>query len=169
MAAGACQPLEFELCVLRALSALADPPGETGPRREAMDTAASCLEQLRSWASPCPQNFQHLEHLVAAETAAVTGELTRAGPLYSLAVDTAAANGFPQWAGLSAARWARHVEHLDRAQAAALHLLAAEHYRDWGAGVPAESCREAAYRCSADPASRTTSAETSGPRAASST
>ncbi|MGH3874555.1 MAG: AAA family ATPase [Pseudonocardiaceae bacterium] len=135
---------EIELAVLTAMAALADLPAAGPPRRQRVDHARAQLVQLEHWAVHCPANFAHKVSLVAAELAFVEDDGAAGRQLGAAAVSAAIRDGFPQWAGLAAQRWAQHTAQRDPSAAARLFGVAAGHYRSWGAERLAMACDQRA-------------------------
>ncbi len=158
------QTAEIELAVLAALVALAELPPDGPERGQRIADAGAQLAQLQQWAVHCPENFAHKVYLVGAELAIADGAGAAGVGLFADAVAAAARDGFPQWAGLAAERWARHTVGRDPSAAAGLFGIAADHYRSWGAERLAVACDDhiTALAGSSRPSS-TTLPETSGP------
>ncbi len=97
-------------------------------------TLAAYADQLAGWAHACPENFGHKADLVAAERAALTGDVASATNLYDRAIAQAQAAGFVGHAALAcelAARFHRRLGHTTLARL--LVREAYSHYHRWGA------------------------------------
>lgn len=68
---------------------------------------ARILEQLRLWATHCPENFEHKYKLAAAEVARIEQRPAAALVLYEQAIAAAREQGFLQWEGMANERAAR--------------------------------------------------------------
>ncbi len=91
-------------------------------------------EQLKLWASACPENYDHRELLVRAELARIDGQLDDAGRLYDLALAKASTNGFIHEEALINERAGLCWVSMDRSKIAGVYMRDAHHgYALWGA------------------------------------
>ncbi|MBD2494252.1 AAA family ATPase [Nostoc sp. FACHB-280] len=81
---------------------------------------------IKTWANNCPENFLHKYHLLAAEIARLSGNISEAIDLYDRAIAGAIENEYLQEAALS-------------------NELAAKFYLDWGKEKIASVYMQAAY------------------------
>jgi predicted negative regulator of RcsB-dependent stress response len=121
------------LAVLGALARLANLPSEPADRSATLVVVRDRLAQLEQWAIACPANFESKARLVQGELAAAEGDLRAADEAFRAAIDTAAANGFTQWAALAAERRGMAVRRSDPSEARARFADAVARYRAWGA------------------------------------
>ena len=91
-------------------------------------------QQMQIWARHCPQNFQHLYLLVAAEMARIFGQDFEALNLYQQALEEAKKNNFIQNKALVHELLAQFWSTKDFLEYANLHLQEAYYnYQQWGA------------------------------------
>jgi signal transduction histidine kinase len=108
--------------------------GDAESRRRALEPLRAARERLDGWARGCPESFRHMERLVAAEIARLSGRDDDAAVAYDRAIELAAAERFLLDEALANERAARHHGARQRSHAAALHLRAArDAYAQWGA------------------------------------
>ncbi|MFM7425855.1 MAG: SpoIIE family protein phosphatase [Elainella sp.] len=116
--------------VLARLSPTAPAPEQA----EFQSRLAAHQQQLQSWATHCPENFQHLAQLLEAEQAQVQGQVWQAAQTYDQAIQAARQQGFLLHEALAndcAAQFWLSQQKPDFAQ---LYLRRAHQlYRRWGA------------------------------------
>jgi predicted ATPase/signal transduction histidine kinase len=89
--------------ILSALTAAEDEKLQARRRAELLQI----LAKLRLWADYCPENFEHMHRLAAAELARIDSCPAKAMILYEQAIEEARAGGFVQWEGVANERAAR--------------------------------------------------------------
>lgn len=100
----------------------------------AMAELEALSSQLSIWATHCPENFSHKQHLVLAERARLKGESWQALQLYRQAIDGAAREGFVQDEAMANELRARLFLDQNEPQLAAVCLRAARAgFERWGA------------------------------------
>ncbi|NJK27814.1 MAG: hypothetical protein HC925_03770, partial [Coleofasciculaceae cyanobacterium SM2_3_26] len=110
------------------------PPSPSPPARCLLTSIEPYLQQLRHWASQCPENFQHQCSLVEAELARLRGEDLQAMEAYDRAIAQAAVGGFVQDEALANERAALFWLARGKVDFAKLYLVrAVSGYRYWGA------------------------------------
>jgi PAS domain S-box-containing protein len=92
------------------------------------------LARFRVWVKHCPENFRHLQRLIEAEYARITGKDLSAARLYDQAIQEAAARNAIQYEALANETAARFFLENGLATAAEPYLCRAwSGYRRWGA------------------------------------
>jgi PAS domain S-box-containing protein len=123
------------LLILTAL----EPPTEERQNVERRAEIERILEQLRVWATHCPETFEHKYKLAAAEVARIDHRLADALVLYEQAIAAAGLQGFLQWEGVASERAARFWR-ASNGELAETYLQHAYHcFQRWGAGAKLEA------------------------------
>jgi diguanylate cyclase (GGDEF)-like protein/PAS domain S-box-containing protein len=132
------------LLILTALypTADAEKQAEWRPELERM------MDKLRVWAGTCPDNFEHMYHLAAAELARIDGRPLDAVQLYDRAVEGAQSGGFLQWEAIANERASSFWLERGNGRLAQVYWQQAYVcYDNWGAGAKVRvleaACREA--------------------------
>ncbi len=143
-------------CFYQALNLAACHRSLAAPR----DRAAMLIElerlvaQMEIWARNSPSNFSHRHDLVAAEAAAIRGDVAEAMAAYERAIADAARHGFIQIEALANECYGRFWLERGNDRVAKLYLrAAAESYGRWGAVAKVEELR-ARYPLQLPPAGR---------------
>jgi predicted ATPase/signal transduction histidine kinase/tRNA A-37 threonylcarbamoyl transferase component Bud32 len=90
--------------------------------------------QMKIWVDDCPENFQHMHLLVAAEMARITGDHLAAMERYAQAIEVAEQNGFRQHVALASELAARFFLARGQTRYAMFHMRDAHYsYTLWGA------------------------------------
>ncbi len=110
-------------------------PEASGKEREEYEKELKAnRRQLEKWSDNCPENFQHMHLLVAAEWARVKKKFERGMTLYDQAVTSASENGFIQHEALANELAAKFWLERDKEDFAAVYLRkAVSSYHFWGA------------------------------------
>jgi predicted ATPase/signal transduction histidine kinase len=94
----------------------------------------SIQAQLQTWEQNCPENFQHLVLIIAAEMAILSGDKFDAIDLYDRAILLATKREFMQHAAIANERLAKFWLDRHKDKIAKLYLEGAYHnYQQWGA------------------------------------
>lgn len=101
------------------------------------------LKKMKTWASSCPENFQHKYLLMSAEWNRVNGKRQIAGELYDEALQLAKKDGFLQNEALASELAAHHYLALGLETIARAYMTEAyESYLQWGALAKAREMEE---------------------------
>jgi predicted ATPase len=102
--------------------------------RKNLSGAKRALKLLKGWARRCPENFMEKVFLIEAELASIKKKNCVAYEKYVCAISLAQTNKFPQLAGMSCERMARHLFALGKTtEAQGFFEKACEFYRQWEA------------------------------------
>lgn len=116
---------------------------DVGARARAVSKVERDRSQLQRWAVGCPENFRHMEQLLAAELGRLEGRGDEPATLYEHAIESAASQRFVLHEALANERaaWFRRAQ--GRPHAAVLYLRAArDAYARWGAVAKARALAE---------------------------
>jgi len=110
------------------------PQAEAAQRLELEATLERNEKVFQHWAANCPENFQARLLLVQAERARLRGDALGATESYDLAIDAAAAAGFPNIVGIASQRAADLWREREKPEFSAPYLRRAHSaYAEWGA------------------------------------
>jgi predicted ATPase/signal transduction histidine kinase len=110
------------------------PPSSPEQQREYWRLMESHQAQMKTWVDNCPENFQHMYLLVAAEMARITGDHLGAMDRYAQAIEAAEENEFRQNVALANELAARFFLARGQTRYAMFHMRDAHYsYALWGA------------------------------------
>lgn len=138
---------QTQCAFIRALLSLSSPERLGLSPAEGLVEARQIQRRIERWAAGCPENFEHMAALLAAEVAAASGgDAMTIVDAFDRAIDSALRQGMPHRAGLAATRAAAWWRARGRPHyAAACESRAASAYRRWrGDGGEPEARRSSA-------------------------
>ncbi|WP_428263959.1 trifunctional serine/threonine-protein kinase/ATP-binding protein/sensor histidine kinase [Haliangium sp.] len=108
--------------------------GTLAPSSELQTRMDAAREQMATWAQGCPDNFEHLHLMMAAEQAHLDGEVFSAMELFERAISRAREQGSPRNEAIAQELLGRMWRDKGEPELGGLYLRRArEAYRAWGA------------------------------------
>ncbi|MCB1194083.1 MAG: serine/threonine-protein kinase PknK, partial [Leptospiraceae bacterium] len=131
--AGALFVVEFTLYSFLTISALF-PKMSLSDKVSAKIRLKKKIGQMKKWANHCPLNFLHLEFLMEAELARISGKTRDAIKLYDQAIHTARTNEYPRYETLANELAGKFYLSLGQERIAKIYMTEAHYgYTRWGA------------------------------------